>query len=200
MDTSTAIAAFVGGGLALLLGGGAVYRKATATNSQRVSAPDMGYLDLSIDLSIDAQRLSVSSDGLDLIKQFEALRLEPYQDIAGNWTIGFGHLIAPDENLMRQISRAKAEQLFAVDIAEAEACLRDAVKVPIKQNQFDALASFTFNLGCGNFRSSTMLRLLNGERYYEAGDQLTRWNKSGGQADAGLTRRRETEKSLYMTG
>nr|WP_249183836.1 lysozyme [Burkholderia ambifaria] len=101
------------------------------------------------------------AQGIALIKQFEGLRLARYLDAVGKPTIGYGHLILPNERFTRPLTPAEAEALLRRDLRGAELNLRKLLHVPVTQQQFDALMSFVFNLGAGRLRSSTLLRYLN---------------------------------------
>lgn len=136
--------------------------------------------------------------GLRLIKDFEGLRLAKYLDAVGKWTIGYGHLILPNENYDQPISLDVANALLRADLKRTEEGVRNSVTVAINQNQFDALVSFAFNLGVGNLKSSTLLRLLNEGNIFAAADQFLRWNKAGGRELPGLTRRRRAERDLFI--
>lgn len=136
--------------------------------------------------------------GVALIKSFEGLRLEKYRDAVGKWTIGYGHLILPNENFPRPITEAEADALLRKDLQTSERGVHRLVTVDLDQDQFDALVSFTFNLGAGNLQSSTLLKLLNQGEYTQAADQFLRWNKAGGRVLSGLTRRREAERALFL--
>jgi len=144
------------------------------------------------------QPQSTGAGGLALIKSFEGLRLEKYKDAVGKWTIGYGHLILPDEKFPHAITEAEAEALLRTDLLMTERGVHKAVTVALNQNQFDALVAFTFNLGAGNLQSSTLLKLLNQGEYAQAADQFLRWNKAGGKVLAGLTKRREAERALFL--
>ncbi len=85
------------------------------------------------------------------------------------------------------------------DLTEAQSAVRRLVKVPINQNQFDALTSFTFNVGSGNFQSSTLRRLLNEGDYTGASNEFWKWRRSNGKIAGGLVRRRADEKALFLT-
>jgi lysozyme len=136
--------------------------------------------------------------GRTLIKEFEGRHLKAYQDPVGIWTIGFGHTgrVKPGQ----VITPAEAEALLVLDLAHADACVNSNVSVAIAQAQFDALTSFVYNLGCGAFRRSTLLRLINAGEMQAAADQFPRWNKAGGNVLRGLTRRREAERRLFLEG
>jgi lysozyme len=96
------------------------------------------------------------------------------------------------------ITEATAEIMLRKDLAKFEDAVSKSVKVPLKQNQFDALVSLVYNIGPGNFQSSTLLKKLNAGEYQSAADQFPRWNRAGGKVLAGLTRRREAEKGLWL--
>lgn len=136
--------------------------------------------------------------GLELIKRFEGLRLDKYQDAVGKWTIGYGHLILPEERFDRALTPEEATALLQRDLLRTEQGVRRCVTVDLNPNQFDALVCFTFNLGVGNLQSSTLLRLLNQHQYLEAAEQFPRWNRAGGVVLNGLTRRREAERQLFL--
>ncbi|WP_043611600.1 lysozyme [Chromobacterium violaceum] len=142
--------------------------------------------------------MKTNAAGISLIKQFEGVRLAAYQDMVGVWTIGYGHT-GPDVKAGMTITQQQADQLLAADLEKFETGIRKAVIVPLNANQFSALVSFSYNLGLGNLRSSTLLRLLNKGDYNGAAAQFPRWNRAGGQAVPGLTRRRKAEQALFLT-
>ena len=90
------------------------------------------------------------------------------------------------------------DRLLRDDVAEAEACVENHCDVALSQNQFDALVSFVFNLGCEAFRNSTLLRLLNHGRYAEAAQQFNRWTRAGDQVLPGLIVRRKDEAEMFL--
>ncbi len=145
------------------------------------------------------QPINTGAAGLNLIKSFEGLRLDKYQDAIGKWTIGYGHLILPTESFTRPLTNQEAEDLLRADLGMTERGIRRLVTVDLNQNQFDGLVAFAFNVGLGNLQNSTLLRLLNQGSYDIAGDQFLRWNRAGGNVLAGLTRRREAERSLFLS-
>jgi len=137
----------------------------------------------------------LSQNGLDLIKGFEGLRLSAYQDSAGVWTIGYGHTgnVQPGD----RITQAQADDLLQKDTAWAQQAVRDQVKVPLSQGQFDALTSFTFNLGAGALEKSTLLKKLNAGDYAGAQAEFGKWVHAGGEVLQGLVRRRAAEADLF---
>lgn len=140
-----------------------------------------------------------SEVGIQLIAEFEGLKLERYKDAAGLWTIGYGHLILPQEiNSLCKITPEEARTLLRNDLARTEKGVNGMVTCEIGQNQFDALVSFAFNVGIGNLKKSTLLRKLNEGDINSAALQFLVWNKAGGKVLAGLTRRREAEMKLFL--
>ena len=131
-----------------------------------------------------------------MIKSFEGLRLRAYKDAVGVWTIGYGTTRAVRPGMV--ITRQKAEEFLQNDLKRFEDAVNGAVKVRINDNQFAALVSFTYNVGSGALRSSTLLRLLNQGNIRGAADQFPRWNRAGGRVLAGLTRRRNAERALFL--
>lgn len=139
---------------------------------------------------------TINEEGLKLIKEFEGLRLEAYLDVVGIPTIGYGS--THGVKLGDKITEEEAESLLKEDLKIYEDVVERLVKVPLTDNQFSALVSFTYNLGQGNLASSTLLKLLNKGEYTQAADQFLRWNKAGGKVYKGLTRRREAERELFL--
>jgi lysozyme len=140
--------------------------------------------------------MKLSREGELFIKSKEQLRLEAYQDSVGIWTIGWGHILGVKPGDVCTIDQA--QEWFWSDMAPREACVNSLVTVALTQQQFDALCSFTFNLGCTALRNSTMLKLINAGDYAGAADQLTRWNHAGGEVVAGLTIRRGQEREMFL--
>ena len=139
--------------------------------------------------------METSLNGIDLIKHFEGCRLEPYLCSANVLTIGYGHTKDVVENM--SITEDTAEVLLQQDLKEFEDHVNRLVEVHLNQNQFDALVSWTFNLGGANLNASTMLKVLNKGEYEEVPAQIKRWNKAGGKVLQGLIRRREAEALLF---
>ena len=144
----------------------------------------------------------VSKNGLDIIKEFESFRAKPYLCPSQKATIGFGSTYYPDGKKVtlqdKEITEEKAfEILEYIANKDFGSNINKVVKVPLNQNQFDALVSFAYNIGNGNFNSSTLLRWLNQGNYKESSMQLLRWDKSKGIVLNGLTKRRKAEKALF---
>lgn len=144
----------------------------------------------------------VSKNGLDLIKEFESFKSKPYLCPSGVPTIGYGSTYYPDGKKVtlqdKEITEQKAcEILEYIANKDFGNNINKVVKVRLDQNQFDALVSFSYNVGNGNFNSSTLLKWLNQGFYNEASIQLLRWDKSKGMPLAGLTKRRKAEKELF---
>lgn len=145
--------------------------------------------------------MKVSEAGIDLIKRFEGLELESYQDIAGVWTIGYGHTETAGPN--QKISEREAEELLKRDLEPRERAVKQLVSVSMNQNEFDALVSLVYNIGAGGFTRSTVRRKLNKNDRMGAAEAFTYWNKAtvnGVLREVrGLTRRRAAERALFLT-
>lgn len=146
--------------------------------------------------------MKISQAGLDLIKEFEGLRLDAYQDSVGVWTIGYGSTYWPDGRRVKQGDKlandSEAEQLLIDTVKAYEAGVNRVVKVHITQNQFDALVSFAFNLGIGALEKSTLVKRLNKIDIIPVANEFSRWTKAGGKELAGLRRRRAAERDLFL--
>lgn len=140
--------------------------------------------------------MKTSQKGIDLIKQFEGCRLTAYKCPAGIWTIGYGHTYGVIEG--QKISQKKAEDYLKNDLKTFEAAVNSFVSATLTQGQFDALVSFSFNVGCEALRTSTLLKLLNQGKYEEAAEQFSRWVYASGKKLDGLVRRRKAEKELFL--
>ena len=142
----------------------------------------------------------VSKRGLDLIKQFEGCVLKAYPDPATGgdpWTIGFGHT-GPEVKKGLVWTQAQANNAIADDVSKfADGVLKLIGAALTTQGQFDAMVSLAYNIGLGNLKGSTLLRLHKAGDYAGAKAQFVRWNKAAGKVMTGLTRRREAEASLY---
>lgn len=144
---------------------------------------------------------SISNAGLNIIKEFEGTELTAYKDAAGLPTVGTGHLITQKDGIKvgDTITEKQATDLLRHDVARTEQAVNDAVTVDLSQHQFDALVSLVFNIGAGNFRSSTLLEKLNDGDYQGAADQFPVWRKAGGRVLSGLEKRRAVERHHFLT-
>ena len=145
--------------------------------------------------------MKISPLGLALIKYYEGYRTTPYRCAAGKITVGYGHVIGdglqlPDE-WNRTFSLGEIDELLRTDLARFEQGVSRYCTVHLTQSQFDAIVSFSFNLGLGVLQRSTFRRKLNrGDK--EAGRSLLRYNMAGGKVLNGLTKRRNDEYKLFM--
>lgn len=147
--------------------------------------------------------LIVSSHGIDLIRRFEGLRTKAYKAHFSEqfYTIGFGHY-GPDVKADDACTEAYAELLLKQDLNKFESELVRALnadEIEVNQNQFDALISFAYNVGTNNLLSSTLWKKLKQRDYEGAANQFLRWNKCNGVELKGLTKRREAERSLFLS-
>ena len=146
--------------------------------------------------------MQTSDKGIAMIKEFEGCKLTAYQDSVGVWTIGYGWTQPVDGKPIRAgmtINQETAERLLKTGLVSYESDVSRLVKVGLTQGQFDALVSFTYNLGARSLSTSTLLRKLNAGDYVGAADEFMRWNKAGGKVLNGLTRRREAERALFLS-
>lgn len=141
--------------------------------------------------------MDISDRLLALVKKFEGFRAQAYQDAVGRWTIGYG-FTGPEVVRGLVWTQAQADARLTERLQEAQAQVRAAVKVTINQNQLDALTSFVYNLGIGNFKQSMLLRCINASNFDDAATQFEKWNKAGGRVLAGLIARRAAEHDLFI--
>ena len=141
--------------------------------------------------------MKVSEQGINLLKQFEGCKLQTYKDSVGVPTIGFGHT-GPDVEMGQTITQEEAAGMLRLALLKFEDCIIEYCDVALDQNEFDALVVFAYNVGCAAFMKSTLLKLLNAGKKEGAADQFLRWDKAGGLRVAGLTRRREAERDLFL--
>ena len=149
----------------------------------------------------------ISAAGAQFVAHFESFKPQLYNDSGGHCTIGIGTLVhrgpcdgTEPAEFKRGITRARAVELFTAHLEDAAATVRRLVKVPLTQTQFDALISFTYNVGGGAFGKSTLLRKLNQGDYVSVPSELARFVYSGGRIQPGLVRRRRSEGRLFKTG
>jgi lysozyme len=152
----------------------------------------------------EVSKTATKLKNVELIKRHEGLRLQAYLPTPNDkWTIGYGHTKTAHKGMI--ITEAKAEELLLKDLAWVEAAIKKHVKVPLTQNQYDAVASLVYNIGEGNFSESSVCRRLNAGNYGGAADAFLLWNKQRNKTTGklgvlkGLTRRREEERSLFLS-
>ncbi|MDE9536590.1 lysozyme [Xenorhabdus bovienii] len=144
--------------------------------------------------------MEISENGINKIKSYEGLRLHAYPDPATGaepWTIGYGHTkgVKPEQVITEQ----QAEIFLHEDLIPIYAEIQRIVKVPLTQGQFDALCSFIFNLGIGNFIHSTLLKKLNLADYQGAAEEFLKWDRVDGRVLADLRVRRASEQKMFMS-
>jgi lysozyme len=145
--------------------------------------------------------MKISNNGIAFIKREEGEKLTAYQDSVGVWTIGVGHTGIVDGKPVTRgmtITQSKSTSLLISDLAWVESAINGNVKVPLTQNQYDALCSLVFNIGRNAFTGSTLLRLLNVNNYKGAADQFLQWKRTGSDPDL-LLPRRKRERELFNT-
>lgn len=147
--------------------------------------------------------MKLSPKGLAFIRRHEGLILHAYKDPVGIWTIGYGHTGSVDGTPVgsgMRITEAKAVEILRKDVARFEDAVERLVTVPLTQGEFDALVSFSFNLGEANLGKSTLLKKLNRGDKVGAASEFLKWNRAGGRILAGLTRRRQEEALMFRMG
>ena len=142
--------------------------------------------------------MKTSQRGIDLIKSFEGLRLEPYKDQAGVWTCGYG-FTGPEVKQGVAWTLKQAEDALAGRIRAIDGILAKAIVPRLTQNQWDALVSLCYNIGQGAFRGSTLLRLVNQRDFPGAAEEFLKWDHVGGVVNAGLLKRRQVERALFLS-
>lgn len=145
----------------------------------------------------DTQKLSVSQRLIDMIKGFEGFRTYPYTCPGGSLTIGYGTTMKPGQ--YTSVTKEQAEALLRKTVSGFERSVKSLVAVPLNQNQYDAMVSFTYNVGVGALKRSTLLKKLNAGDYQGAADELLRFTKANGKVLDGLVKRREKERTLFLS-
>lgn len=156
--------------------------------------------------------MKVSQKCIDQIKRDEGVRNRPYQCPALLWTVGVGHVIDPNHAKVpmanrkqlpipagwdRVLSNEEIDEILRKDLARFEQGVSRLITAPITQGQFDALVSFSFNVGLGNLQNSTLRMKVNRQDYEGAAEQFLVWTKAGGKVLAGLVKRRTHEKEMF---
>jgi len=146
--------------------------------------------------------VKTNRSGLELIKRFEGLRLTAYLCPADVWTIGYGHTSAagaPPVVKGMKITAQEASDILARDLAKYEAAVAKALTRTPNENQFSAMVSLCYNIGAGAFVGSSVAKRFNAGNEQGAADAFRLWNKAGGKVLPGLIRRREDERTLFLT-
>lgn len=138
--------------------------------------------------------------GISLIRMFEGFSPVPYVCPAGYPTVGYGHVVQDGERFDTPLSPEDGETLLRVDLPRYEDAVCRLIEVQLADPCFDALVSFTFNLGEGALAASTLRRLVNAGRLGDAGPQFDRWVFAGARKLPGLVRRRAAERALWERG
>ena len=141
----------------------------------------------------------ITQNGIDLIKRFEGFSAKIYICPAGYPTIGYGHVVKAHEDFSAGIDEALAEELLRQDAVIAERAVLRLINVPLTDGQFDALVSFTYNLGGGALQRSSLRRKINREEHADVPEHFMRWVWAGGRKLKGLVRRREAEAMIYSS-
>jgi lysozyme len=156
--------------------------------------------------------MKVSQKCIEQIKKDEGVRNKPYQCPALLWTVGVGHVIDPPHAKVpfaerkalpipagwdRVLSADEIDEILRTDLARFEAGVLRLIKVPLTQGQFDALVSFSFNVGLGNLQNSTLRMKVNRSEFEAAAEQFLVWTKAGGKVLPGLVKRRTHEKEMF---
>lgn len=139
--------------------------------------------------------MKTSNEGINLIKQFEGCKLKAYKPVPAEpcYTIGYGHY-GSDVRPNIVISQAQAEAYLVQDLMKYEKSV-NSLGIPLNQNQFDALVSFTYNCGSGNLK-----KLVRGRNHQQIADAMLQYNKGSGKVLPGLTKRRQAERNLFVSG
>ena len=159
--------------------------------------------------------MTISEAGIQLIKSFEGCHNTPYRCPAALWTIGYGHVLYPDQARLKTPERAlygikdehnrtfeydEIDSILEKDLERFEAgVLRLCPSAADSQSQFDAIVSFSFNVGLGNLEASSLRMKYSRGEIEGAADEFLKWNKAGGKVLAGLTRRRSAERALFLS-
>jgi lysozyme len=158
--------------------------------------------------------VKVSKQCIEMIKHHEGVRTKPYRCPALLWTVGVGHVIDPNhirvkfedrknialpEYWNRVLSMAEVDRILAEDLATFERGVLRLCPTGLTQGRFDALVSFSFNVGLGNLQRSTIRMKHNRGDFEEAAEAFMQWTKAGGKELPGLVKRRKDEKALYST-
>ncbi|TCM66467.1 lysozyme [Acinetobacter calcoaceticus] len=174
-------------------------------NPNQATSKTVSIMDLTLgrasNLQSTALNMYTSALGIDLIANFEGLRLNAYDDGTGVWTIGYGTTRYPNGDRVKKGDRcteAQAKRYMQHDLQSFEQTVNTAIQIDLTQNQFDALVSLTYNIGSGAFRQSTLVKKLNAGEIKAAADQFDVWIYAAAQPMQGLINRRSKEKALFL--
>ena len=146
--------------------------------------------------------MHINERGIEMVKSFEGLALKPYLCPANVWTVGYGATVGRDggpvDPDMEPISEDEAEALLLRDLESSEGWVSRLIKTALTENQYSALTSFTFNVGCGALQRSTLRMKLNRSEYQGAADEFPKWKFANKRILAGLVRRRAAERKLFL--
>lgn len=142
------------------------------------------------------ENMKLSQNGFELIKSFEGLSLTAYQDVVGVWTIGYGHTQGVYAGMT--ITLEQANNFLKQDITNHLPGIYKYVTVELNQNQFDALASFHFNLGVNILQGSTLLTYINSKNWQAAANEMKKYVNGNGSVIPGLVTRRQLETDLFL--
>jgi lysozyme len=161
----------------------------------------MKTLFLLLALNGSAQAMTVPQAAIDLVKQYEGLRLNAYQDSVGYWTVGFGHknMTPPPCENCTVVTAQQAESMLENDLEYVLSLIQGHISADLTDNQLAALLSFAFNLGAHSLINSTLLKELNAGNTESAAEQFDLWVHAGGVTLPGLVTRRNAEKTLFLT-
>lgn len=144
----------------------------------------------------------INDAGLEIIKGFEGWSSKPYKCPAGIPTIGYGSIWTIDGDRVtmshHEITEKEGEALLRRELNHVEKIIPKLIKVPLTENQFSSLCSFTYNVGSGNLQASTLRMKLNRGDYDGAANEFPKWRRAGGKILRGLVRRREAERNLFI--
>ena len=145
----------------------------------------------------------INEHGIEIVKNFEGISLKPYLCPANVWTVGYGATVSrptggPIDPDMEAISEDEAETLLIRDLENSEGWVSRLIKTALTENQFSALTSFTFNVGCSALMPSTLRMKLNRGEFQNAADEFPKWKFANKRILAGLVRRRAAEKALFL--
>ena len=145
--------------------------------------------------------MKVNQEGLDIIKHFEGYSSTVYADPIGIPTIGFGSIWDKEGNRLTMdhepITEQEGEFLLVRELKHVESAIARLIRVELTENQFSAIASLTFNIGCGRLKSSTLRAKINRGDYSGASAEFPKWRRAGGRILKGLVRRRKAERELF---